>query len=240
VAAVPAGGANLQPELLLAANRQAVRARVGRWLIHDLRNPTQALTLVSGVLEDPQDAGELPLIQTLQDATAHLGRTLALLDRLLSVTPTGTAPAPLVLHDTLRFVSALCEVSHTGVTLDLAGTENLPAVRAVEADLELVLLNLVTNSLEALRGQPSGRITMAASRAGAEVQVSVTDDGPGPAPGIEARMFEPFVTGWTVGDFTGIGLTVSRAIAERDGGRLTYEPGAQPGARFVLSLPIVQ
>ena len=231
---------SVQAELLLAANRQTIRAAVGRWLIHDLRNPTQALTLVSGLLDDLPAANAFPLVATFRDATAHLGRTLALLDRLLTVAPAGAEPAPVALVDSLRFIAALFQVSHTGVSLDLAGTDKLPAVRAVDDDLELVLLNLAMNALEAVRSQPGGRIVMAASHDGAEVRVTVADDGPGLAPGLEERMFEPFVSGWTGSTAAGIGLTVSRAIAERNGGSLTYEAGAGPGARFVLSLPVVQ
>ena len=51
-------------------------------------------------------------------------------------------------------------------------------------------------------------------------------------------MFEPFVTAWPGAQSHGLGLTVSRLLAERHGGGLSYAP-AGAGARFVLSLPVI-
>ncbi len=78
---------------------------------------------------------------------------------------------------------------------------------------------------------------MTASDLGTKVQVIVKDDGPGVAPELEARLFEPFVSGWSVPGHSGLGLTASRTLLERHGGSLAYAPSDEPGATFVLELP---
>jgi C4-dicarboxylate-specific signal transduction histidine kinase len=240
VVAGPDAGASY-PDLVIAANRQAVCTRVTRWLIHDLRNPTQALTLLAGLMADEPPAGQAELGETLREGAAHVGRSLRLLDHLFASARPDREPASLSLLDSLRYVAALHGVQHSAVALDIAGAwaEPLPAVRGVSHEIELVLLNLILNSLEALRGRAGGRIVVTALHIGSEVRVIVADDGPGIAPELEARAFEPWVTGWASGDFAGLGLAASRTLAERHGGSLIYTRDDGPGARFVLSLPAI-
>jgi two-component system sensor kinase FixL len=67
------------------------------------------------------------------------------------------------------------------------------------------------------------------------VELSVRDNGPGLAPAVAARVFEPFVT--TKPDGLGVGLAISRSIAERHGGHLSAEAAPEGGTRMVLTLP---
>ena len=69
-------------------NRAAAYGTISRWLLHDLRNPTQALTLVTELLDDPAMA-DPELLGTIQSSTAHLTRSLELVDRVLRNVPPG-------------------------------------------------------------------------------------------------------------------------------------------------------
>jgi two-component system, NtrC family, C4-dicarboxylate transport sensor histidine kinase DctB len=228
-------------ELVIAANRHAVCAKVARWLIHDIRNPTQALTLLTSMMDDGPMVGGAPIAETLQLETAHVARSLDLLDRLVTQAAAETVPGPISLLSSLQFVTALYGAHHPLVELEAVGpgAASLPAVQGVAHDIELIVLNLVLNSLEALRGRPKGRIALVASHAGAEVRVTVSDDGPGMTHELEAHLFEPGVSGWSRGGFAGLGLAASRALAERYGGSLTYKRESRPGVSFVLALPTI-
>jgi signal transduction histidine kinase len=97
-----------------------------------------------------------------------------------------------------------------------------------------VVLNLVLNAADAA---PRGHVTVRAARAAeGKVRLEVEDDGPGIAPEVQGKLFEPFVTTKPVGEGTGLGLAVCRGLVEAVGGTIAVEAGAI-GARFVIELP---
>ncbi len=114
----------------------------------------------------------------------------------------------------------------------------LPPVDADANRLEQVIVNLLSNALDALRMvRPPRALTVDSWLEADRVHVAVQDNGPGIAPEIADRLFRPFAT--TKGRRgTGLGLYISRQLVREVGGDLTVtsQPGA--GARFVLTLPI--
>lgn len=110
-----------------------------------------------------------------------------------------------------------------------------PRVRMSEEHLVQVLLNLLMNAADAMSG--TGGITIEATSAEGRVRLSVTDTGPGIAPEVEGRLFEPFVTTKPTGKGTGLGLAVCHSLIERAGGTIRTERPEAGGACFVLSLP---
>jgi two-component system NtrC family sensor kinase len=111
-----------------------------------------------------------------------------------------------------------------------------PRTWGYERQVQQVILNLLINAEEALGGGPERRLRLETEtgRADGVVRLVVADSGPGVAPEIAARVFEPFFT--TREDAVGLGLTVGAAIAEAHQGSLTLVE-AGPGATFVLELP---
>ena len=131
-------------------------------------------------------------------------------------------------------VSRLLEsVRADGLTVQ--AQPGLPDLLVDRLQIELVLRNLVANAAEALDGSAApGAIVLSAERHdGQHVRIVVTDNGPGIAPADRERVFEPFVSGKPTG--MGLGLAVSRAIAEAHGGTLDAMPG--PHGEFRLVLP---
>ncbi|HEY4320282.1 MAG TPA: ATP-binding protein [Gemmatimonadales bacterium] len=127
--------------------------------------------------------------------------------------------------------------AHCGVTIELDMPAELPLVFADRVAVEQVIVNLVDNALDAAgRG---GRVMLIAQVAGAMVELVVVDTGAGVADAIAERVFEPFFTTKAPGHGTGLGLSVSRALATQQGGSLTLDPASSGrGARFVLALPV--
>jgi len=115
---------------------------------------------------------------------------------------------------------------------------NLPAVEGDAIKLEQVVVNLLSNAIDALRGvKPPRQLTVDTWVEDARVSVSVADNGKGVSPEISPRLFRPFAT--TKGRRgTGLGLYISRQIAREAGGDLVLAPSTGGGARFVLSLPV--
>src|SRR5262249_38487909 len=92
-----------------------------------------------------------------------------------------------------------------------------------------------SNAFDAVESRPVRRVRITAEANDGEVRIAVTDSGPGIPAEIEPRIMEPFFTTKQTGRGTGLGLSVSKGIAEAHGGRLTHDRSA-PETRFVLTL----
>ncbi|WP_438016249.1 sensor histidine kinase [Sorangium sp. So ce315] len=136
-----------------------------------------------------------------------------------------------------RVVSLQQEAAaRAGSALDVTLTGAPLVVQADPSLLHIVLSNLVTNAIDAVvvasSGEPRIRVGVRAEDRWARVEVS--DNGPGVAEPVRARLFEPFQSGKPSG--VGIGLALSKRIAVAHGGDLVLAPAGR-GATFTLSLP---
>src|SRR5204862_5607661 len=114
---------------------------------------------------------------------------------------------------------------------------NLLPVQGDAIKLEQVIVNLLSNAIDALRGiKPPRQLGVDTWFEDGRVSVAVTDNGRGVSPDVLARLFRPFAT--TKGRRgTGLGLYISRQVAREAGGDLVLASRPGKGARFVLSLP---
>jgi signal transduction histidine kinase len=232
-------GEQVHPDLLVALDRAALYGTVSRWLMHDLRGPAQALSLVSDLLEQGDTLDESAVRMSLQEASARLRDLLELLDQVLRRPDPDETPRPVVLRESLAQTATLLRLHRSNATLELDQSlgAQLPAVRGVDEHLRHALLGVLVNAYEALDRQRGGLVRVTAAAAGEVVQIAVTDTGPGVPPEIEGRLFDPFVTTKVGRPLAGLGLYVARSLLERSGGALRYEPPGS-GARFVLELPV--
>src|SRR5207237_1138704 len=122
----------------------------------------------------------------------------------------------------------------TEVVRELGG-QSLPPVFADSGRIEQVVLNLLSNAIQAVEGR-AGKIVVHTWSEGEEVCLSVADDGPGIPEAVRARIFEPFFTTKEPGKGTGLGLTVSQGIVQEHGGRIDVASAAS-GATFTVRLP---
>ncbi len=113
----------------------------------------------------------------------------------------------------------------------------LPPVKCMPAQINQVLLNLVTNAVQAMEGE--GRLLIASARRGNRVDISVADNGPGIDAEVLPKIFDPFFTTKDVGEGTGLGLSISYKIVKGHGGRIVAKQRAGGGMQFIVSLPIV-
>lgn len=113
---------------------------------------------------------------------------------------------------------------------------HLPPVVCRPGEINQVLLNLLTNAIQALPGH--GTITVATSVAADYAVLSVTDTGAGMDEQTLARLGEPFFTTRPVGSGTGLGIAISTQIATAHGGSLTFQSAPGHGTTATLSLPL--
>jgi two-component system sensor histidine kinase MtrB len=214
---------------------------------HELRSP---LTSVQGFAEllmldrDSLTPKQAETVEIILDNCRHLVRLLNdLLDLArsdagrLAVRPAPTEVAPLI-EDAARTMRGQTEGS--GQTLEVAIQPGLPQID-VEADrIRQILVNLLTNAHEY---SPEGAsIEVTAEAAGADVEIAVTDNGPGiPADQLE-HIFDRFTRGdagltQRVGG-TGLGLAISKSLVELHGGTIAAESTPGEGSTFRFRLPV--
>jgi len=124
------------------------------------------------------------------------------------------------------------------VALKFDAGATLPLVQADAAQIQAVLLNLVRNAIETVAAQLGSRreVTVRTRRTKeGEIEVSVSDSGPGVDLSIADRLFEPFCT--TRSDGAGLTLAASRSIIRAHGGTLSYRRKRPRGACFLVRLP---
>ncbi len=126
------------------------------------------------------------------------------------------------------------------IRLELAVTDHLPPVFGDPVHLQQVLLNLIVNGMDALDGTNRDRqVTVTTVFDGPQnIEIAVSDSGPGIPPDQLAHIFDPFFTTKTNG--MGMGLAISRTIVQAHNGRLWAENQNDGGASFRFTLPIAE
>jgi two-component system sensor kinase FixL len=134
---------------------------------------------------------------------------------------------------------ALIGTKERGVKLQVRSAPNLPPVLIDAIQIQQVIVNLMRNAIEAMEVSERRELTIAnAMEEGGRVRVSIVDTGPGIAPEIADRLFQPFVT--TKAQGMGVGLSICRSIIESHGGELAMEANPGGGTIFRFSLPVAE
>ena len=162
-------------------------------------------------------------------------------------------PAPVSLPDLVEdTVGLLTKEFLSGITLSLKLDQDLPLVHVSRSHIEQILLNLVVNASEAMKGKGSLRIIVRRRQreeisyvlrpkgADNHVELIISDTGPGISEKIISRIFEPFFTTKTVGAQrgTGLGLSMVYTIAEQNGFGIAVRSPEEGGVEFRLSIPV--
>jgi two-component system C4-dicarboxylate transport sensor histidine kinase DctB len=135
--------------------------------------------------------------------------------------------------------AALClsRFTSAGVRLELDDRSGQALALGRAAELLHGLLNLLHNAHDAARGRPDAWVRLEAEVRDGYLCVRCVDSGPGVAPAHLDRLMDPFFSTKPAGEGTGLGLPITRALAERDGGSLRYVADA-PHTTFELRLPL--
>jgi C4-dicarboxylate-specific signal transduction histidine kinase len=125
--------------------------------------------------------------------------------------------------------------SAAGTRIDVEAGE-IPEIVADRDQMVQVVTNLVQNAMDAVAAAPSPKVVVALAASDGRVRLSVRDNGPGLAPAMRERLFEPYAT--TKPEGTGLGLAIAERIVLEHGGEITYRDAEGGGAEFVIDLPV--
>jgi two-component system sensor kinase FixL len=227
-------------EELRQSLRLATAGEMAGAVAHEVNQPLTALTnygrAARQILAGPEGATDPRLPEVVAKMVAEGERASDVLRRLRDLFRDGTTRLEEVPVQALLDAAARIGAQQVGarpIELALSTQPDLGSLYVDRLQIELVLRNLLANAVEAI-GERPGRIAVQARREGAgRVRLAVIDTGPGVTASRGLRLFEPFQSGKPSG--LGLGLAISRAIAEAHGGALESR-GIRRG-EFHLTLP---
>ncbi len=237
-----------------AREAQAELARAGRLLsvgefassiAHEINQPVAAIitngdAALRWLARDPPDLDEVrAAIERMSRDAKRASGVVARTRGLLAKSRTDDAPLDVneVAEEVLLYTADERRRSQVSVSTDLAS--GLPLVRGDRIQLQQVMLNLILNAVDAMKGvndRPRRLQVRSTLGADGEVLVEVEDCGVGLDPATSDHLFEHFFT--TKDGGVGLGLPISRSIVEAHGGRLWAGPASPHGAVFRFCLPV--
>lgn len=233
----------LQAELV-HISRLTAMGEMASTLAHELNQPLASVSNYlkgCGRLLDGGDPAQLTKVRDALDKAAgeamRAGQIIRRLRDFVSHGETDKRPERVSRLIEEASALALVGVQEAGVTSRLDFGPEDPSVLADRVQIQQILINLLRNAIEAMAGAPTRELKVTVRRMSGEVVIEVADTGSGIAPEVAERLFQPFVTSKRHG--MGVGLSISRTIAEAHGGRLWATPGATGGTVFHLALPVI-
>jgi signal transduction histidine kinase len=226
---------------ILQAERLAMVGRFARTIVHDFKNPLNVIGLAAEMagmdIATPEMRGHAQVRICRQVA-----RMTNMLNELLDFTRSTSSHLVLASVNYADYFSALSEeigveIAERGMQLRVERPLPAVAVQLEPQRLSRLLYNLINNAVEEMK--PGGVITLRASLRGAEIVTEVEDSGPGIAPEIAQRLFEPFATHGKQNG-TGLGLSICKKIVEDHGGKISARSEPGKGATFIFTLPLAR
>jgi two-component system NtrC family sensor kinase len=222
---------------LAKSEQLALTGKMAASMAHEIGTP---LNLISGYVqmmleETPPESAAAARLRTVQ---AQIRKVAVIVQGLLD-----EARLPLLHRAPVHpadLVSGVCELARptldaAGIALETEIAADLPRMEVDLGQMEQVLLNLITNSIDAMpRG---GRLTVSARPGAGAVEFAVADTGEGIPPADLERVFDPLFTTKRVGKGTGLGLTIVRDVLAAHGGSVGLSSVPGQGTTVTVRVP---
>jgi two-component system nitrogen regulation sensor histidine kinase NtrY len=241
---LPLGGAGTRMAVIedvsdvVRSNRLAAWAEMARIIAHEIKNPLTPIRLSVEHLREVWRRRSPDFDRILEECVDNVLRQTDELRRSAAeFADYARLPRPEMRPTDIGGVVREAAAAYAGASDIHWVVEAEPALYA-RADARLLarlLSNLIGNSVEAVEGR--GEIRLSAHRRDGWISVAVEDDGPGVAPEILPRLFDPYFSARSGG--TGLGLAIAKKIVEEHGGAIGAEPRPEGGFRVRFLLPVL-
>ncbi|MBM3290064.1 MAG: HAMP domain-containing protein [Candidatus Hydrogenedentes bacterium] len=222
---------------LRQAQRLSALGSLAAGIAHDVRNPLNAIKLLSSHALDSLDAGDNGAAQPLRTIRKEVDRLEEIVSGFLALAkerelqPEPVAVDTLIM-DCVRLVQAEAEARGAALSSELgAGGLQLDVD---PKQVKRAVLNVIINAIEACEG--GGRVRVLTRAAEYDYQIEVRDNGPGLTKEAAERAFDPYFTTKPAG--TGIGLSIARGIFEEHGGSVSLSCALGEGCHVLMALPL--
>ncbi len=222
-------------ELLRRSERLASLGTLAAGIAHEINNPLNAIMATAQYALRYDDANPKQSFETI---TREVQRAAQIIKNVLKFARDEATPKTAgQLNEVIRHAADLARlyISSPGLSIQLGLAQQLPPVRMNTTEMEQVLVNLISNAAEAAGGDVI--VTLNSECVGDEIQLVVSDNGPGISPEIRSRIFDPFFSTNRRNGGCGLGLSITHSIIADHGGRITVEGRPDRGTNFVIRLP---
>lgn len=227
---------------LLHVSRLSEMGQMGSTLAHELNQPLTAivnyLQACKRLLEREPSSVSQRIRDAIEKAVTQSDRAGQVIRRLrMFVQRHETERQEEDLNRLMEEAAGLALVGAavSGIFANITLDPNLPTVFVDKVQIQQVVVNLVRNAIEAMTQAEERTLIIATRSENAGALIEVTDTGPGLAPAVIDRLFQPFQTTKSTG--MGIGLSICRSIVEAHGGRIWASNNPNGGATFAFTLP---
>jgi two-component system sensor kinase FixL len=227
---------------LLHMTRISALDEMGAAIAHELNQPLTAVLLyLQTVARKTRSDGSLDsmILDTIDKAVREAGRAGEIIQRMRQlVEKKAPAREAIDIEELVRSCLEMAELGsgEGGSFLEADVEAMLPPLKADPVQIRQVLINLLRNAREAVAGQADRKVVLSVRRAENALEFRVTDNGPGVPEELVDSLFRAFTGAKHKG--VGLGLAISRSIAQNHGGDLRLENGSGGGASFLLTLPL--
>ncbi|HEX6100522.1 MAG TPA: ATP-binding protein [Thermoanaerobaculia bacterium] len=224
---------------ILRSNRLEAWGEMARQVAHEIKNPLTPIQLTAEHLRAVADRDDPNLPNVVRGAVDNILRQVVTLRETSKefsdyASLRQVQRKPLDLQKLLREIAAgYAESRERGIDFDARIEPSTPqTIHGDERMLRGAVANLIENAFQAA---PGGRVRLGSHGVDSKVVIAVEDTGPGVAPDLLPRIFDPYFSTKSTG--TGLGLAIARKAIEEHGGRIHAE-NVSPGLRVVIELPI--
>jgi PAS domain S-box-containing protein len=232
-------------ELLRRSERMASLGTTLAGVAHELNNPLAAIMgFTQLLLRKPWPSEDRAALETINHEAI---RCAAIVKDLLSMTRKRDAERRVAtdVNDIVGYIARTRRyaLETAGITCSVELQPALPAVYGDRAQLEQVILNLLSNAehalanLDARESRAAPRVSIHTRQLRDQVVIEIHDNGPGIPESAQSQIWDPFWTTKEEGEGTGLGLAVVHGIVADHGGTISVESTPETGARFTVSLP---
>jgi signal transduction histidine kinase len=232
----------LSRQTSITAAKLAALGEMSANVAHEVNNPLTAILLRARRLERLATRQRLDadaVLRAAQQIAAIVDRIRRIVDALRFFArqgdedPMRPEPVRAIVNDTVELCALRFRMANVELAVVHADEEAYVECRGPQ--ISQILVNLLSNAFDAVADLPVRRVQVAVESREQEVQIAVSDSGEGIPPELAHRIMEPFFTTKDIGHGTGLGLSLSKGIAEAHGGKLMLDTGSSE-TRFVLSL----